>query len=558
MLILAFKPSIPKYFGSHDASTALLKNDQIIGILEEERLSRKKHATNQFPILSIKRLLRDNGLNMSDISHFTIPYNPPEWQKFSKQNKQIIIEDANKLIIEKLTNDYSPDTIPPISYYNHHYCHAASAFYLSGFNDAIIVTADGTGESETTTIWKGENGKIKILKRIHWPHSLGELYATITGYLGFTPNSGEGKTMGLAPYGNKKNQFINDIFLKHIVKFEKDNFQLLSPQLTASTWEERYNFLENIIPFSRLKEKKYEIIDSNYKDLAAVLQFTIESIMINIINKGKELFLSNNLCLAGGLAMNVSMNNVIFESTGFKNIFIQPLAGDNGCMLGAALIKWHELSGQTSFPRMEHLYYGTSYSNREIEDILKSKFISYKFIKSPEEEAAKLLAEGEIIGRFSGRMEAGARSLGNRSILSHPGLLETKDNVNELKNREKWRPLALSIIEEEAHQYLEGNIPDCAQYMIISRQIKNDKRGKIPSALHIDNSTRPQVVKEKTNPSFYKLINEFYKLTGIPLILNTSLNDRGEPIVEHPEQAINYFFKSGIKALFLENYLITN
>jgi len=275
-----------------------------------------------------------------------------------------------------------------------------------------------------------------------------------------------------------------------------------------------------------------------------------------LIKIGKRKFKSNNLCLAGGVAMNCVMNSKILESGLIQDIFIQPLAGDNGSMIGSAMLKYVEKTGRNDFEEMRHLYYGTKYSNSYIEKMLKSKGLRFEYLKEPYKQAAKLIAEDKVIGWFNGKMEAGARALGNRSILSNPTKKKNKERMNTIKYREQWRPLAVSILDEYKHKYLQGYIPNCADFMIIARYIQNNMQDKIPAALHVDNSTRPQVVKKDVNESYYNLIKEFYKITGIPLVMNTSMNGRGEPIVENPEQALNLFNNTELDALFLENYFI--
>ncbi len=555
MYILSFKPSNSKYFGSHDPAAVLFKDNEILSLIEEERLTRKKHAPDSFPINAIARVLSDNKITISDVDHMVIPFNPTRWFFAEKMDHASIIKESHDFVYRHIEAKFGKVRVPPLAFYSHHLSHAASAFYLSGFKDSVIITADGTGEREATVIWEGRNGKIEKIKEFLWPDSLGELYSTITGYIGFLPNSHEGKTMGLAPWGTI-DPLLKKIFLDKIMHIGMDKYGFQNPELSRSTWEERYNYLEKILPFRRLSEGKRETIEQPYKDMAAIVQWAIEEVISNLVDYALSKVHSKNLCLAGGLAMNVSMNGKLLSSGKIDDIFVQPLAGDNGSILGAAILKYIDSTGKNSFNRMEHLYYGPAYSNNDIENILKGQGLVYRYVDDPWNHAAAMLAENKVIAWYNGRMEAGARSLGNRSMLSNPSSNEMKDHVNELKNREKWRPLALSILPECASEFLDGFIPQCANFMIITRDVKQDKKELIPSAMHIDGSTRPQVVQKETNEPYYLLIKEFYRLTGIPLVINTSLNDRGEPIVESPEQAINLLNKSPIDALFLQNYII--
>lgn len=555
MYILSFKPSISKYFGSHDASTVLMKDNLILSIIEEERLTREKHAYNTFPSLSIQKTLEINGISLSDIDVISIPFEPTGWFFTEELSREVVLSDATNIIESELRKFCANEVLPPIKYHNHHLCHAASAFYLSDFDDCLVITADGTGEKEATAIYAAENGKLRKLKQFNWPNSLGILYSTITGFLGFMPNSGEGQTMGLAPYGEVDDR-LQKAFAEHVLAIDESGYSLQDERLFRGPLDKRYTLLEEIFGIKKLTKKKRNVIQDEYKNLAFLLQQTIEEIVLKLIADGQQVFPSKKVCLAGGLAMNVSLNGKILDSGIVDDIFVQPLAGDNGCMIGAAILEQLERSGTCDFLPMRHLYYGPEYSNEYIETFLQQQGVAFSFIEKPWKKAAQLVAEGKIVGWFNGRMEAGARALGNRSLISNPCKHEYKDMVNDFKDRERWRPLALSILDEYKHDYLSGKIPLCASFMIITRHVHKDKIDRIPAAVHIDGTTRPQIVSQETNPQYHQLIKEFYDLTGVPLVMNTSMNGRGEPIVEHPEQALNFFKQSGIDAMFLQNYML--
>lgn len=556
MRILSFKPSISRYFGSHDAAVILLDDNKIMSILEEERFTRSKNAYHQFPINAISKTLSMNNLTLSDIDYIAIPFEPTQWFFAKKLEPNKVMREAKKIIYDQLKLKFIDSKMPPISFYNHHLSHAASTYYLSGFNDALILTIDGTGEREATAIFKAEHGKIEKIKQFDWPNSLGNLYSSFTKFLGFKPLSAEGKTMGLAAYG-KNNRRYEKLFNDKIMKVSNNGYKIKSNTFGSPTKIDSINYIKKVFSLDFLEEKKREKFNQKYKNLAYLIQTKLEEAVISLIRGGQKTFMCKNLCLAGGVAMNCSMNGKILDSGLIENIFIQPLAGDNGAMIGSAILKYIEKTGFRNFEPMHHLYYGTKYSNTYIKKLLRSNDVTFKYFEKPWKHAAKLIAENKIIGWFNGRMEAGARALGGRSVLSNPIEKKMKDRVNTLKNREKWRPLAMSILEEHKNQYLEGHIPDCANFMIITRTVKNDKKNKVPAALHIDGTTRPQIVRKETNKPYYNLIREFYKITGTPLVINTSMNDRGEPIVEKPEQALKLLSDGKLDALFLENYLVT-
>jgi carbamoyltransferase len=556
MKILSFKPSISKYFGSHDAAVILLDNNKIVSILEEERFTRSKNAYRQFPINAISKTLTINHLTLTDIDYIAIPFEPTQWFFAEKLEPKQVIREAKKIIYDQLKLRFADSKMPPISFYNHHLSHAASTYYLSDFDDALIITIDGTGEREATAIFKAEHGKIEKIEQFDWPNSLGNLYSLFTKFLGFKPLSAEGKTMGLAAYG-KYNQKYKKLFDDKIMSISKNGYKIKNDVFSPSAKVTGIDYIKKVFSLDPLSEKKREKFDQKYMDLAYLIQTSIEETMLVLIRKWQKKFKFRNLCLAGGVGMNCSMNGKLLSSGLIKDIFIQPLAGDNGCMIGSAILKYIEKTESRNFEPMHHLYYGTKYSNAYIKKLLKSNDVTFKYFEKPWKHAAKLIAENKIIGWFNGRMEAGARALGGRSVLSNPIAKKMKDKVNTLKNREKWRPLAMSILEEHKNEYLEDYIPRCADFMIVTRGVKNDKKNKVPAALHIDGTTRPQVVKKTTNKPYYNLIKEFYKITGIPLVINTSMNDRGEPIVEKPEQALKLLCDAKLDGLFLENYFVT-
>jgi len=467
-----------------------------------------------------------------------------------------------------------------ILFSEHHLSHAASAFYPSPFNEAIILTADGVGEWATTTVAIGKNRNLEIVKEINFPHSLGLLYSSFTYYIGFKVNSGEYKLMGLAPYGKP---IYADIIKKELVSIKKDgSFWLNQKYFDYMTGLKMINNeFENL--FGRktrnpLKDK----IEQFHMDIASSIQKVTEEILIKILINLKEEYKVNNLCLAGGVALNCVANGKILKEKIFKNIWVQPAAGDAGGSLGAALAYWNlECVTEQSITKKDYDDMQGSYLGPEFnDDIIERKLdkIGAKFQKLDYnnllEKTAKLISEGNVIGWFQGRMEFGPRSLGSRSILADPRSFEMQKKLNlKIKFRESFRPFAPAILEEDLCNWFDLKEP--SPYMLQVSQIKehlkinitedantfgidklNLKRSKIPAVTHVDFSARIQTVNKDTNSKFYDLISKFKNLTGCPILINTSFNVRGEPIVCNPEDAFRCFVGTNMDVLVIGSYLL--
>lgn len=564
MNVLCFKPSI-EHFGVHDSSAAIFIDNDLIHAVEEERFTRSKHAPNTFPINSINHCLNECGLEMSDIDEIRVPYLPKNKLKTipyeSKHNVLMadsildaawnglnICSKAYKLrfrpveAVEDILESNFESQIPEIKTFEHHLCHAASAFIPSPYNDALAVTIDGSGEHDSTVVWECHEDNIQRIKTYNRPNSLGRFYGAITEFLGFRRFNGEGKVMGLAPYGSM-NKSIEQKFRQKL-KFGADyNVTPLtdSPDLVGQ--------VEKLFNKKRIRDTNS--YDQWCKDLAYVTQSLLEETVVDIVEQYTKQTNKSNVVLAGGVALNCKMNKRVMELPDI-NVFIQPVAHDGGLAIGAGYIG----AKSSNVSEMSDLYYGCGFSNDYIEDVLEKNKIKYERPQNISECIAKELSNGKIVARFSGRMEMGPRALGNRSILADPRSKKSRDRVNKfVKHREEWRPFAPSILKEYASEYLIDS--ETAPYMITTFNVNEEMKPDIEAVLHpADNTTRPQTVSREQNSKYYDIISEFNTITGVPVVLNTSFNDHGEPIVRTPTEAIKDFYGMGLDTLILEDFVI--
>ena len=577
----------------HDSAVALIDNGEILYASQEERFSRIKHDKN-FPIKALQNLLNYNNLALSQIDKvifFEKPFlkferlietyldfapkgilqflkSMPIWLNEKLFMKKIIVRE-----IKKIDKNFDETKV---LFSEHHLSHAASCFYPSPFEKAAILTADGVGEWTTTSIALGNKNKIKILKEIQFPNSLGLLYSAFTYYLGFKVNSGEYKLMGLAPYGEPK--YI-DIIKTNLIDIKDDgSFRLNQKYFNYATGftmtNKRFDDL-----FKKKKRESEAEIEKFHMDIASSIQKVTEEIILKISMFIKKKYNVDNLCLAGGVALNCVANGKIYKKKIFKNIWVQPAAGDAGGALGAALAYWFlELKKKRVTSKTDNMsgsFLGNSFSNNSIEKDLS--FLGANFSKYKDsqiiERTAKAITKGKAVGWFQGRMEYGPRALGNRSILADPRNEKMQKVLNlKVKFRESFRPFAPVILKEYVSNWFE--FKDESKYMLMVAYIKKDKlkntfsrsikglksinaiRSEVPSITHIDNSARIQTVDQKDNDLFYKLIKEFYKLTKVPILVNTSFNIRGEPIVASPRDAFNCFMGTDLDVLVIGNFFL--
>ncbi|WP_458186547.1 carbamoyltransferase family protein [Haladaptatus sp. NG-WS-4] len=563
---LAFKPAIGLY-GRHDPSAVLFEDGDVVYGIEEERLSRQKHAPETFPNKAIRACLDYRDLDLCDISQVILPYDPSlqskildhylrdmlrldgidsklrhlEWVVKSQVQGEFF---PTKQVETRLAEIGTP--VPPIETKSHHACHAASAFHPSGFDEALVLTVDAKGEYDSTVVWRGDEDGLSRIRTYEHPNSLGLFFAVITEYLGYRMFNGEGKVMGLAPYG-EENEAIENA-LRDLVT-PGVNYDVT--ELTKR-WGTDYGVRKLEETLGRPRNDTPGEFDQWQKDLAYAAQQFLEETVLDITTTYTNALGTANIGLAGGVALNCKMNQRIIASDAAENVFIQPVAHDAGLALGAG---WLDQS-PTDVPQMTDVYLGSEYDTDEIISDLETNKIEYERPDDLERYVAERLADGALVGWFCGRMEMGPRALGSRSILADPRTIASRDRVNKfVKHREEWRPFAPSMLEDAAEEYLENGRP--APFMITASDVKQEKRADIEAVLHpADDSTRPQTVHKEQHPRYYKLISEFADITSVPVVLNTSFNDHAEPIVETPTQALKDFYGMGLDVLVLNNVIV--
>ena len=562
------------YFG-HDASAALLHDGKIIACAAEERFTRVKYSLNLagntlLPGKAINYCLQTAGISMDDVdavAHYC-DFNSDVINKrlkflrpYISSDNAVKVEDSYRNIFESMMNrkiiteqfKQMTGTIPKefISV-RHHLAHAASAFYPSGFKEALILTIDGTGEVESSILATGKNGEINESDTVFIPTSLGSLYLIITVYLGFKSLGDEYKVMGLASYGNPekyRNVFEQIVSLNTGGRYQT-NF--------LSDIEFKEFLLKNLGPARDAKGP----FEQRHADIAAALQESVNRAVLHTLKYARNDTGMSNLCMAGGVALNCTLNGVIARSGLFKNIFVQPAANDEGCSAGAALYAYsrmneHKFSGEDM--SWKHVYMGPGYTNEEIQNTFSDfkEKITWSRKENITQVIARKLAEGKVSGWFQGNMEFGPRALGNRSILADPRDAEMKDKINEkVKRREAFRPFAPAVTEEDAVDYFDMTGLKNSPYMLFTVPVKEEKRKIIPAVTHVDGTSRIQTVSKQTNPKFWELITEFKKITGVPVVLNTSFNVKNEPIVCTPRDAVLCFLSTNIDCLAMGDFFI--
>jgi carbamoyltransferase len=578
----------------HDSAACLLNDGEIISAVQEERFTRIKHDS-QFPSKSIEYILDSSKIKLDDLDYIVFHEKPflkferlletyvafaprgfrqfaiavPKWLKDNLFQKKKILECLKKI-------DKNFNKINKIHFSEHHLSHAASAFYPSPFKEAIILTADGVGEWATTTVAIGNNEKLDIIKEINFPHSLGLLYSSFTYYCGFKVNSGEYKLMGLAPYGDPK---YKEIIKKELIDIKNDgSFHLNQKYFNYATGLTMTNSNFDSLFGKGPRNTDKENINQFHMDIAASIQNVTEEIIIKIVKSLKEEYKIDNLCMAGGVALNCVVNGKIMKEKVFNNVWIQPASGDAGGSLGAALALWHlDLKKKRTIEdhdKMQGSFLGPEYSQEFIEKSLIE--IGANFIVMSDEEVLEKtvndLINSDTIGWFQGRMEFGPRALGSRSIIGDPRSENMQKNLNlKVKFRESFRPFAPSILLSDISEWFKFS--NESPYMLFVAELKDKlkikmtdiqkkkfgieklkiKRSIIPAVTHVDYSSRIQTIKESTNKKFFKLLKKFKSKTGCPILINTSFNVRGEPIVNTPKDAFNCFMGTNLDKLVIGN-----
>jgi len=550
----------------HDSAAALIKDGVLIAAAEDERFTHIKHGKRpipfsayELPFHAIDYCLQEAGISLKDVDHIAYSFDPALLQKQQhsiNDNKNvpgIFSDEWNQLFLsymqqapQHLRDGYPHHlqkrlagmVIQPEKWHfvEHHIAHAASAFYPSPFNEAAVLTLDGRGELASTSYFVGNGNSLEKIGEVCMPHSLGMLYEKMTTYLGFLHSSDEYKVMALASYGKPVylEKFRSFIHIGENGGYTIDDF---SPEDAFGP-----------------ARKKGATFEQRYFDVAHSLQKVLEENVLTLVRWLHQETKQENLCMAGGVALNCVLNAVVRDKGPFKNIWVQPAAGDAGTALGAA--QWIDRKFSTGAPTqpMEHAYWGPAYSDEEVETLLQWMKIPYRKLNNIAAETAQLLADNKVIGWFQGRMEFGPRALGSRSILASPADAGMQQKLNEIKDREDFRPVAPVVMEEAAGEWFEN--ATVSPFMLFVYNINPQKADKIPAVRHVDGTARIQTVNRQQHLLYYDLLHEFKKLTGVPVLINTSFNTRGEPIVCTPKDAIACFYTSPFDALVINSFLL--
>ncbi len=552
----------------HDAGAALVQDGQLVAAAEEERFNRQKHYSD-FPAQAIRYCLDQAGITIDEVDYIGF-YEKP-LVKFSRILEATLacwprtywtwVRSMPIWLMTKLrigrTIQKELHTDKDIYYCQHHLAHAASAFLVSPFDRAAIITADGVGEWTTTAWGVGEGTEIRILKEIRFPHSVGLLFSAITAYLGFRVNDAEWKVMGLAPYGRPTyvDRFREVVDLRDDGSFRLNLKYFAHHYSTQRIFNRRWEAL-----FGRPQRPRETELDEFHQDIAHSGQKIVEEIMVRMAKHVRQATGMDDLCVGGGVGLNCVANWRMLQEAGFKNIFIQPAAGDSGGALGTAFYLYNSVLKHPRTFVMKHGYWGPAFTDEEIQATLARNHLPHQYCAREEdllEVTARLIDEGKVVGWFQGRMEFGPRALGARSLLGDARNPKMKDIINsKVKFREAFRPFAPSVLKEHAHEYFEMPKGMDAPFMLLVPRVRPEKHGVLPAITHKDGTGRVQTVTEEENSRYYRLLKAFARRTGIPVVINTSFNVRGEPIVCTPRDAVNTFLNTGIDALVMGNYLV--
>ena len=578
----------------HDAAAALLRDGELVAAAEEERFTRRKHDP-EFPTNAIRYVMAEAGIDTSDLGHVVFFEKP--FLKFERilstalgtfpRGARVFQNAMTTWLVDKLwiAGRIAQEVGVPrdrILFSEHHLSHAASAFFCSPFEEAALLTVDGVGEWATATAGRGRGTDIQLLREIRFPHSIGLLYSAFTAFLGFEVNEGEYKVMGMAPYGQPR--YVD--LVRKLVRMAPDGSFALDldyftfHRSTKNSYSRRFVELfgaprpaddhfftaaSGYPPYFGPRPADFDAQarrNQHYADIAASIQVVTEQLVVNMARALHEETGLDRLCLAGGVALNSVANTKILKSSGFKELYVQPAAGDAGGALGAALYAYHALLGKPRSFMMDHAFWGPAHRDADVRAFLDGESIAYERLDEPAlvDRVAEAIAGGAVIGWFHGRAEWGPRALGHRSILADPRRADMKDVVNtKIKYREPYRPFAPSVLAERVGEFFDA--PGVAaqhpsRFMLLVVDVAPSKRNVIPAVTHVDGTGRLQVVVREGNERYHALISRFGEVTGVPVLLNTSFNLRGEPIVNTPREAYTTFVRSQLDALVLENCLV--
>ncbi len=549
----------------HDTSACVVQEGDLIVAVEQERFSRDKH-TWQFPHAAIERALAESGMEAGDITDVAVSIDPGKhWLRkvlygptLGTRILPFVKHEGVRALIRQhefktwWKSFFGAGAPPRLHNVGHHLAHIAGSFFVSGYDRAALLSIDGSGEWSTTWLGETDGKTFRCLSESFFPHSLGSFYESATEFCGFRPNYDEGKTMGLAPFGDP------EPFLEKMGKLVSVD---AGGRLHVDTSYFRFHNAGHQRCGARYYEAfgaprgRHDPIEKRHEDVAAAAQRVLEDRVLEMCAVLEKETGADHLVIAGGVALNSVMNGRILRETGFKDVYVMPAAGDNGTSIGAAYYVHNHVHGSTKRYHHSDPYLGTEYSAEQIEAVLKECKLPYERSADICVDTARMLRDGQIVGWFQGRMEIGPRALGNRSILCDPTLPHMKDKINaEVKHREAYRPFAPSALAERAGEFFDLDVE--APFMLKVCQVRPDQQSKLPAITHVDGSARLQTVREETNPRYHRLISEFGKLSGVPVVLNTSFNIMGEPIVESPVQAIRCFFGTGLDVLVLGDFIV--
>jgi carbamoyltransferase len=562
-----------------DAAAALVIDGELVNAVEEERLNRVKHCAG-FPELAARWCLEDAGLDARQLDHVAIGRDPRA-NIGAKVVRTILNRPSPRYVMERFRNATkvrdvktqvaealgvaTDDLRAEVHNVEHHLAHAASAFFVSPFDEAAVLTLDGFGDFASSMLCHGRGNKLEVLDRVLFPHSLGIFYTAVTQWLGFPKYGDEGKVMGLAPYGDPE-RFLPK--MRELVKLDGDGFELELDYFVHHkegvdmTWDEQTPTIGRLFSdrmedaFGPAREPRSELT-KDHEDVAAALQAMLEEGYLHLVRAAHRRTGSKNLCLAGGVALNAVANGRIRPETEFEGVYVQPAAGDSGIAVGAAYYVWNQELGNPRGFVMEHAYTGPQFGDAEAESAIRAAGFEPRRMDDAQlfDHVAERIAEGDVVGWFQGRMEFGPRALGNRSIVVDPRRHDMKDILNaRIKHREHFRPFAPSILAETAGDWFEQDYT--SPFMVLVYKTRPDKRGEIPAVNHVDDTGRLQTVEERVAPRYYGLIKAFADRTGVPVVLNTSFNEN-EPIVMTPEHAVETFAKTKMDLLVVGNLVVS-
>lgn len=551
----------------HDSTACIVVDGNLIAAIEEERLNRDKH-TRVFPQMAVDRCLKIAGLTYEDIDHIAVSIKPTH--NLGKKIGHLMgnLNRFKPFVNHEFVHAYNKQkgfwnwfkyhwenkkSGPKVHFIPHHFSHAPGSFFVSPYEEAALLGIDGSGEWATTWLGYGKGNKIECLGESFFPHSLGSFYEAVTQFCGFRTSYDEGKTMGLAPMGDPE---VYKEEVGKMVSVDKNgqlHFDLSYFNFQNMHWRRLSPKFHKIFGPSR---KHPEPFEKRHMDVAAAFQRILEDRVLEICEILHNKTKADYLVISGGVSLNSVMNGRIVRESKFKDVYVMPAAGDNGTAIGAAYYLYNGLLGkERNFVHLDP-YVGTSYTNEEIEKVLKGAKLPYEYHEDICEKAASLLEEGQIIGWFQGKMEIGPRALGSRSILANPAIKDMKDKINaEVKFREAYRPFAPSAIVEAKDEFFDLEVE--APFMLKVCNVLKEKQSVIPAVTHVDGSARLQTVRKELHPRYYEVIEKLGKKTGVPVVLNTSFNIQGEPVVESPVDAVRCFWSTGLDSLVIGNYVLT-